>query len=237
MSDNITKTSIFIDLYRELEESAKTLLNIPDGASAIFNLANHPDFQHFKQELDYCREVRNLLSHRPKIKGQFGVEPSDEMIHMLSNMLELLKNPPKAMEVAVSREKILMANLNDLVLPIMQKMKYNNFSHVPIMKNDLVIGVFSESTIFDYLADHEIIEIPKDAAFKDYLSYIGLSNHRNEEFMFVPRSILVGEIETLFQSKRHLKRLELVFITETGKKTEKILAMISPWDLMGQDLK
>ncbi len=237
MSNQISKATQFIDLYRELEETAKTTLNIPDGASAVFNMANHPDFRYLKQELDYCREVRNLLTHRPKVAGSFGVEPSDEMIAMLEKVLKLLNNPPKAIEFAIPRDKLLTAKLTDLVLPVMRNMKAKNFSHVPIIKNDMVMGVFSESTIFDYLADHEIIEISKEATFNDYLPYIGLSEHRNETFAFVSRNALIGEIEELFQTTPQMKRLELMFVTETGKSTEKVMAMISPWDLMGIDSK
>jgi CBS domain-containing protein len=235
MVSTLSKSALFMDLYRQLEEIAKERFHTSEGGTAIFNLASHPNFRHLKSEIDYCREVRNLLSHRPLVDAAFPVEPSDEMIALLRKIISVIENPPKALSVATLLTSLLTAGLDDLVLPVMRKMSLKNYTHVPILKNGTVLGVFSESTIFDYLANHENIDITSKVRFRDYLDYLDLNHHPNVSFAFVSKVILTGEAEELFKKRFNNKRLELLFITETGKSTEKLIAMLSPWDLMGQD--
>jgi len=229
---NVSNATVFLNQYKIMEDLAKVMFTNSEPSSVIFNLSNHPNFRHFKSEIDYCREVRNLLTHKPLINSKYAIEPSDEMIHILNSIIDKLEDPPKALMYATPLSRLLTAKLDDFVLPLIKKMKIQNFTHVPILKDGFVIGVFSESTVFDYLADHTKMEIPHDQKVNDYLSYMDLNNHRNETFVFVPRGILTGEAEALFNDGKINKRVEMLFVTENGKFNEKLIAIISPWDLM-----
>ena len=37
-------------------------------------------------------------------------------------------------------------------------MKSKKYTHIPIVKDGVCVGVFSEKTLFDYLAENEIVE-------------------------------------------------------------------------------
>ena len=48
----------------------------------------------------------------------------------------------------------------------------------------------------------------------------------------MPRKATVADVEELFAEEiKDQKRLAAVFITETGKAGEKILGLVTPWDL------
>ena len=78
----------------------------------------------------------------------------------------------------------------------------------------------------------EIIEIGKEYKVKDYEKYIKLENHSSEYFDFVKRNEKLASAQNLFnKSIKKDKKLVMLFVTENGKKTEKILGIITPWDL------
>ena len=57
----------FIDLYKQLEDAIrKKYSKGRSGASPLVELARMPQFRYLKGDLDYCREVRNLLTHKPR---------------------------------------------------------------------------------------------------------------------------------------------------------------------------
>lgn len=73
-----------------------------------------------------------------------------------------------------------------------------------------------------------------DVLISEFSDFISVSNKQSNMFDFYPRSALVIDIEEKFKdSLRGRERLDVIFITETGKKTEKILGMITAWDMAG----
>ena len=83
---------MFLNKYRELEAIVATEYNLSNSESAIGFLLRRPEYRSMKTELDYCREVRNLLTHNPKLNKRYAVEPSDEMIALLEQTMEKIKN-------------------------------------------------------------------------------------------------------------------------------------------------
>jgi hypothetical protein len=67
------------------------------------------------------------------------------------------------------------------------------------------------------------------ADFKDYLP---LNAHKGEKFIFLPRKTELADVYELFSKaiKAH-ERIGMVFISETGKASEKPLGIITAWDL------
>jgi Asp-tRNA(Asn)/Glu-tRNA(Gln) amidotransferase B subunit len=77
------RTDLFLDKYRELEVLVATVYNLPPSASAVVYLLQRKEFRGVKSDLELCKDVRNLLSHNPKINGRYAVEPSEELIALL----------------------------------------------------------------------------------------------------------------------------------------------------------
>jgi hypothetical protein len=104
-------------------------------------------------------------------------------------------------------------------------MQRRGFSHIPVMMDDQLYGVFSQEVLADYLLDHQSISLTKDtslAAFKDYLP---IAKHRNERYLFLKEDVLVEEARQAFaESKgKYDKRLGMIFLSENGKPGEPIL--------------
>ena len=227
--DKITE---YLDLVKELEKYAKLQYNISKGESTFIGLMKRKEFKNIKSNIDYCREVRNLLVHSTKINDSFLVSPSNEMINLLRGVIEKVKNPLKAKDIMIKVKDICYCEEVDFVLPKLKIMTENVFSNIPILEDKTVVGVFSESTLLNYLLDEEIIEIDKTLRFHDIQKYTKLENHRSESFIFVPANMLKADIEEKFENSIiNGEKIGLAFVTQNGKADEKIWGIISVWDL------
>ena len=104
------------------------------------------------------------------------------------------------------------------------------------MNKGVVIGMFSKSTIFNLLIDNKTISIDKTITFKDIEEKISLENKDNfksEKYMFIPRNATKEYISELFEtSYRNANRIAVMLVTENGKSNEKLLGIITPYDVI-----
>lgn len=72
------RTEEFLDLYRKLEHIGREIY-FPNSNNApiIGRLQALPVLKEFKEEIDYCRVVRNFLVHNPKVNGAYPIAPSE----------------------------------------------------------------------------------------------------------------------------------------------------------------
>lgn len=231
-----SKTEVFLNKYKELESVVAAEHNLKSSESAIMHILRHPEYRSIKVELDYCREVRNLLTHNPKINGHYPVEPSDAMIALLDRTIHRVRNPQRAKHIFVPRDRVSCRTMNDYVLPAMREMNENIYTHIPIVQNETVVGVFSENTLLSYLLDGHSVPIRDHVRFKDIAEYLPLSKHRAESFRFIRADMPVSDIEDLFaEALQNRNRIGLLFVTANGSPKEKLLGLLSAWDMAGID--
>jgi len=111
------------------------------------------------------------------------------------------------------------------------KMHEKNFSYLPVCEDDKLIGVLSGDSIFTYMRENSIITIHENFTVGELKDCI--RNHIDERYSFVARETPISEIVEMYSNDiQDGKRLGAVFVTATGGKHEKILGMISAWDLI-----
>lgn len=229
-----SKTDLFLDTYRRLEAAVREAYHLSESQSAVKYLAERPEFKAMRSDLDVCREVRNLLSHNPKLNDHYAVEPSGELVTLLNRALRQVQNPLRAGKIAVPREKILCRTMEDLILPAMREMSEHVYSRIPILKKGAVCGVFSENTLLRYLIDQETVHISDTARFRDIADYLPLTANRSESYRFVSRSMPAAQVADLFETALNRSdRIGMVFVTQNGRATEKLLGILTAWDVVG----
>lgn len=228
------KVNEFLDKYHELENYAKARFNCEDGPTAITRLLQHKSLKAEKAKLMTCKDVRRLLSHNPKINNSYPVTPSDELINLLTKIVEKINKPPKCCDFAIPFKDVYFRKIDDHVLETMKTMKEKVYTHVPIMENGKVTGIFSDNTLFAYILEEKIIEINKDMTFKDIERFLPVNVHLTETFRFVPYNMDIYALEEEFHKALHKEeRIGMLFLTQNGKENEKLLGIITPWDLIG----
>ena len=230
MKDSI---SIFRDLCNKFEDLVRIKYKVKDEEGAFYILSNQKEYKKFEKDINLIRKIRNLLSHGEcKIEGKVAIEINENIIEKLKEIISLLENPPLVTSRYIS--EIFVVDLEEKLEKLIKTMNEKKISHVPVLDKDKkLVGVFSENTIFSKLSDDEIIEIGKEYQVKDYVKYIKLENHSSEYFDFIKRNEELTSAQNLFnKSIKKDKKLVMLFVTENGKKTEKILGILTPWDLL-----
>ena len=232
----MTKTDEFIELYKKLEQIAINNYGFTNDRanSAISQLKNLKEFKSIKSEISYCQEVRNLLQHNEKIQGKYAVIPSDEMIELLNNTIDKIENPKRARHICININDVFYQSIDDYVLPGMKVMQEKSYTHIPIIDNGIVISVFSDNTIMSYLLKDEIVGIDELTTFRDFEEFLPLDNHASEIFKFVKIDALVSDISNIFEEELKMqKRIGMMFVTQDGKAQQKLMGIITPWDIAG----
>ena len=70
MESSISVTEQFLDKYKQLESAihqqyGNRVKEGYDAATAF--IENKPEYRIYKDGLKWCRDIRNLLSHKPKV--------------------------------------------------------------------------------------------------------------------------------------------------------------------------
>lgn len=228
-------TEIFLDKYKQLENIAINEFKLPPDGSAVAKLEKRSEFKDIKYELNYCREVRNLLQHNQRLDEEFAVQPGQKMIELLDMVIDRIKNPVRCMDIAIPYNDLLWKSMEDMVMPTIKIMNDRNISHVPILQDRRVIGDFSDNCVFPYLLGDEKCHIDANTRFKDLKEYLDLDSHPSEVFKFVPYDEKLTKVERLYEEARTAhERIGLVFLTENGRPDERLLGVLTSWIIIGK---
>lgn len=229
----MSNAEIFIDKYKQLEEAVRVTYNLRDNDSISYYLTNQKEYQKFKEDIKYCQEVRNLLSHKKKINDRYAVEPDEEMIKFIDRLIEKIKNREKCSDIQINIKKVYWQPINGSVKKTMQVMKEKCYTYIPILQNGVVIGVFDENSVFNYIAAEECVEISDSLTFNDIKEYISLYGREMEDFIFFKERGYVEELESAIEKAfKKGRRTEIAFITINGRPDEKLQGIITPLDIL-----
>ena len=227
----------FLDAYRRLEQAVESKFDLSGSDSAIRFLEKRPEYREIRAELDYCREVRNLLTHNPRVDGDFAVEPSGKMLLLLENTAKKVLSPTRACDLMVPENKVLSKRPEDRIRPTLSEMRNHGYANIPILDDGKVIGVFSERTLLSVIDDRPEAGIGAELRFCDseVVRYISLDSPETVSFRFVPENMPFAELEDMFAaaSKKN-DRIRIVFVTRSGSRGEPLRGILTAWDVAGK---
>lgn len=230
--------SEFLNKYKEFEESIRKRYNLSDSSDdkPVFYLMNQREFKPFSAQINLCRQARNLLSHNPKIRNDYPILPTRSLIDVLDDLNGKIKNPPRVSSIMINAGLVFSASNRDRVLPVLKAMNEKIYTHVPILEDGRVVGVFSENTLLTLLANKQIVMIDDNYSFQEseIRELLPINAHAAEKFVFIAKDMTVFELKEIFEKAvKEGARIGLAFVTHTGKAEEKMLGIVSPWDIAG----
>lgn len=181
--------------------------------------------------IDFCRRLRNINSHN--INDNYYLI-TDETIKKLEKIVEEVKHPYKVSNKATLN--IYSKTLNDNVMNAMKDMNEKSYTHIPIYDetNKRLVGIFSENSLFQYILEDTIIEVDEKTTFNDIKKCIDIKFSK-EIVKFVAKDNLYDDVVNEFISEfKNKNKLSCVMITQNGKETEKVIGIITAWDIIGR---
>lgn len=234
----MSNSEIFLQKYRILEGLLEKRYDgrRTGGPSVVCEYIRDDDSEPVRVDLDLLREIRNLLSHNADQNGGPVVEPAQEMIDRLEAIIAYVRKPWEACKFGTPADQVLGAHLNDSISNMMRNMRKNGYSHVPVTEQGSVIGVFSIKSVFDYLAENGLDSLEPDARISRLGDRIRLDGRAGERYMFIPADASIISVRRAFERyTQKNNRLSMVFVTQTGSASEKLICMLTPWDVLNID--
>jgi len=227
---NNNQADLFLDTYKRLETAAEGLVGSNGRSSSILRLSHLPAFSRYREELDYCRQVRNLLTHEAKIDGAYGVIPSQQLLAVLQKVLRQIEDPPIVGECMTPVSHLLTAAPTDGVLTYMTRMRERGVTYLPILTDGRVVGVFSQRSLFGWLLTHY--------SLNETMTFEGMTEHLtpHQGIRFVPREMPLEQAKLLFQrvSGKH-QQIKLLLVTQHGQSDRPLLGIVSPYDVLKEE--
>ena len=232
------------NLFKELEEIIRNkcrIVGINTEMSSIDILIKklaekNSVVKRYKDELDIIRTVRNINTHQRNEEYGYVVCPNPEMNIRLRNIIDEINNPPTIYNsnMCIKKSEIYYKTLQDNVGSTIKDMVEKVYTHIPIIEDNVLIGVFSESTLLDIVNKNEGIIVDENTKFEEIEEFLKIKNHTSEEFIFISKDKNIYDIEEIFKDYfSRKKRIGCVYITENGKQSESILGMLTAWDVLG----
>lgn len=240
MKNNLSEK--FLQIYNELDDYMRKQLKTEQYVDHGMLLRQMADknriFAEYYRDLKTFADMRNLLVHNPyKANADPMLIPHEYIVNRYEEIKNQVLHPKKALSIAIPARLIYTTALEDSALDVMQAMNDKVYTHVPVLEGKKMVGVFSENTILSYLSHHKEAIILKDMKVKEFAEFIPLEKHLSESFEFVGRDALLIDVEELF--KKALigrRRIGMVFITNSGKKDEELLGLLTSWDVAGREV-
>ena len=68
----MTNSEIFLEKYKQLEETVRSTYNLRNEDSISYYLSRQSKYKRYADDIRYCQDVRNFLSHKKKINNSFA---------------------------------------------------------------------------------------------------------------------------------------------------------------------
>ena len=235
--DEKERKDVFLERFKELEQKLLSLCKSTGDEHVSFSRALNRVYYEGKDPIvsvwdnyDFLRtasDLRNILSHENNVCA-----PTESFLSRFTSLAGSIIKPLKARDIR-TRNRIVCSRQEKVssLLPVRNK---ERISHVPILgENGVVLGIFSRSTLFDYLSlkkdvDSSFLE-KKRREREEIVSPYG---HLNERFVFVSPYARADERNSLIRkTKSHDKPVGLILVTKNGNRKDKLLGLITLTDL------
>lgn len=232
------RSEIFLQKYRVLEGllekryEGKKL----SSSSVVIEYIRDDDSEPVRVDLDLMREIRNILSHNAGASGEAVVEPSQETVNRLEDIIAYVRRTRCAAEFGTPAKDIFCAHPNDRVIHVMRNMQKNGYSHVPVEERGGITGIFSVKSLFDYIAENGPDSVNGETCIAELNEKIRLDRQAGDRYMFVPADASIVGVRSAFEKyTRKNSRLSAVFVTQNGAPEEPLICMLTPWDVLSDD--
>lgn len=223
----------FNELEKYLRIENKKDFSFESYKSAIYKSNNKViNNKYNKDTLVIAGNLRNIITHNEDVAF-----PTEKFVNNFNDLVSKIVSPKKALKVMTPFDKLLTASHKDNILLVIKQMKDKMFTNVPIIDERKVIGVFNETSLFQALLDENgelVVDLSK-TSFKDYLNDFKVSMSNYFDYKFINQDLDIYKCYDLFiNGNQDGKRVELLFVTKNGKESEKLLGIVSIFDIIGR---
>lgn len=224
----------FINVFNRLENHLRIELGITEYATyremlrksknRVINSGNNLDI------LKVAGDLRNIIMHNNDI-----ALPTDAFLDTFKEIVEKIERPKRLKDIMIKYDNLKICALEDSILKAYKLMTEYKLTSIPIVDDKKLLGVFSEATIISNFIneDGELIVDLKRTCFKEQLDAMNIEQHPSLNYKFKSENMDIYEAEEIFlKDYSDEKRTEIVFVTHRGRNDERLLGIVTIYDLL-----
>ncbi|MCC5889779.1 MAG: CBS domain-containing protein [Alkalibacterium sp.] len=181
-------------------------------------------------QIDFYRELRNILAHHTMEGGEVAAYPSDALIREVESVTEKIKYNKKVRDLFLKRVRTFdVTDPLKKVLAIVNRVRYTQF---PVFDGNELVGMLSSIGVTKFFAkamSSESLSISA-ATVRDILEV----ESDQDFYAVIPSDKSIFDIEELFLKKMKEGHIAYtLLITETGEVDgrDDLIGIITPWDI------
>jgi predicted transcriptional regulator len=219
----------FITCYNAIDKELKHRLGVDQYESfarVVDAYGDKNQYWAYKNELKTIGELRNFLVHKQTAPKQHLAVPTADVVmrvetifaHLSERVTPKYQRPVTTMQASQS--------LADMLTLISQR----EYSQFPVYdENEKLMGLITENGITRWLAHHVTVRLTL-VEFQDVtIGEVLQSEEYRINYQLISRNDSVDEAFAHFARN---PLLEAVLITDAGKKEQKLLGIITRWDVL-----
>ncbi|MFD1849907.1 CBS domain-containing protein [Oceanobacillus bengalensis] len=222
-------SEIFLTTFNRIEKEIKSsLMNKKDVgfSKAVKILRNsNPIVKKYSDDLLEFAELRNAIVHNKIDMNHAIAEPHDAIVEKIEK-IEMEITQPRSVASLFSR-KVISFQGNEPLTNALAIIEQKGFTKFPIYEGEKFKGIITEKGITVWLSNNMESSI-RDALIKDVLVYEEDDNYRH-----IAGETSVYKAEQIFKEQIGKgNRLQALLITADDNQTDKLIGIITNWDIM-----
>lgn len=227
----------FINSFKEIECYLQSILSRIDNTYVIGKFIDYIEetsksnsvVRTFKNDLQKFRQLRNIIIHHDKVIA----EPNNETVLKIEQILKFLKLPPQIETFLKNKKAPFCLDMSDSIERAVKIMHSEDYSQIPIYDKNSFKGLLTTNTITQWLgapSNDDLISL-RETKIYDIIKFE--ENERKiKPYTFMSRKEnLFDLIDKFKKSYEKGVKLDAILITENGKNSEKLLGILTIWDL------
>jgi predicted transcriptional regulator len=213
-----------VDHY--LREQTKSNQSTPFSQMVRDYAARYPHWRE-QESLRMIGDLRNAVVHQRERSYEYLSVPLLSVVENLERIRDQFISPERV--YPRFGKNVTCFNAEDVFSEVLRYISEKEFSQFPIYQQDKFLGLLTENGITRWLAHHStkvmtLVELD-EVTVKDLL----IQEERRLNYKFVHRGLIILDAENFFVLN---PLLEALLITENGKPNEKLMGIITRWDIL-----
>jgi len=228
----MTNSDRFILSYNRIDKTLRTVYSYKSHLNFIDIIkrtspVNYIVKKYEQKLIDYAR-LRNAIIHQGDI-DMVVAEPHTSVVEEFEYIEKLICAPPKALDRFEHREVVSLP-YDAMLVDLIKIMYESHYSNIPILEKYKLIGVANNKLVIQSIAKALI----KGVSIDEYLRKTRVCEILSDDMMgtiysILPEDATLAKVMDEFEKNR---KLVAVLITKNGNCLEKILGMITAYDIV-----
>lgn len=192
---------------------------------------NDPMFAEFEDDLLEFAELRNAIVHELVEPARIIAEPYVSVVERIEEIAATLERPP--LVIPRFERQVYTVQANDPILRVLDLIRHYGYTQFPVYDGERgFLGLLTDRCLarwltFEFEALAEGLQTARVAEVMVYDRTKGA----NVTFLSQSATVYDAYHEFEWHMTKDYPRLEAILITANGKSDERLMGIITPWDM------